>query len=89
MCSQILRCVLEARIQTHPTIGQQHWMKYGTNTDLTVFELGSPRGAVVWHVILGAHTVDTKEHFETYLNGPNPESFEDWIMILSMFNDID
>ena len=34
-CSQILRGVLESRIQIHPAHGQQTWMMYGTNTDLT------------------------------------------------------
>ena len=35
--SRVLRfyVVCESRIEIHPTSGQQHWMKCGTNTDLT------------------------------------------------------
>ena len=32
---RFLRCVLESRIQIHPTFGRQNWTRYGTNTDLT------------------------------------------------------
>ena len=36
----------------------------------------------------GTNTVDIKKHIQTHLNQRNPESFEDTIIILSMFNDI-
>ena len=41
------------------------------------------------HVYLGAHTIEIKKHIQTCLNDQNPESFEDMIIILLMFNNID
>ena len=40
------------------------------------------------HVYLGAHTLEIKKHIQTCLNDQNPESFEEMIIILSMFNNI-
>ena len=34
-CSPTLNCASESQIQIHPTIGQQHWKKYGPNTDMS------------------------------------------------------
>ena len=83
MCSQILRCVLESRIQIHPTIGLHKWRKYGTNTDLTT-EI-----QFVWHVLPGASTIDTNKLVQSRLNGLDPQLFEERTVFLSMFNDID
>ena len=86
-CSQILRGVLESRIQIHPAHGQQTWMMYGTNTDLTKNELGSLISAISLACIpwrspdchQGAYS-DVSER---------AEFLECRIIILSMFNDIE
>ena len=35
----------------------------------------------IWHVLPCASTLDIQKHIQTYLNGRNPESFEDWAHI--------
>ena len=42
---------------------------------------------VIWHVLPGAPTLNIKKHIQRYLNGQDPESFEDRIIFMSMFND--
>ena len=66
-----------------PTIGLHKWRKYGTNTDLTT-EI-----QFVWHVLPGASTIDTNKLVQSRLNGLDPQLFEERIVFLSMFNDID
>ena len=44
------------------------------------------REVLFLHVYPGASTLDIKKHNQTCLNGRVPESFEDRIIILSMFN---
>ena len=42
----------------------------------------------IWHVLLGAFTLDIKRHVQGDLNGRTPESFDERIIFMSMFNDI-
>ena len=85
-CSQILRCVLESRIQIHPTIGQQIWIKYRTNTELTNNGLGSPRDSIRL-ALAGASAIDINTFFQIRLDGLEPQVFGDRIVVLSMLND--
>ena len=82
--------MLESQIQIHPTVGQQHWMRYGTNMDLTKHSISAARKVqFIWYVPPGASTLNNKKHIQTHLNGRNPESFEDRIIFMSMFSDTD
>ena len=43
----------------------------------------------IWHVLPGAGTIDFEEHIQIYLHGLGPQSLEERIVLLSMFNDVD
>ena len=87
-CSWISHCVLESQIQIHLTVGQQNWMMYGTNMDLSKNWILQPEKCdsfstycqvllpFKWNSILG----------NTW-TGKSPESFDERIIFMSMFND--
>ena len=41
------------------------------------------------HVLAGASTLAIKKHVQGYLDWQNPESFEEKIILMSMFKDIE
>ena len=41
----------------------------------------------MWHVRPDASTIDMKRHFQFDLNELNPESFDERVIFMSMFND--
>ena len=43
----------------------------------------------IWHVSSGASTLDIKKHVQEHLHGQTPESFDERIMFMSMFNDVE
>ena len=62
------------------------WNEHGFDDKLN---LAAREVQFMWHAHPSAHPLDIKKHIQTHLNGLNPESFEDRIIILSMFNDTD
>ena len=52
------------------------------NLDLAAREV-----QLIWHVLPGASTIDTKKHIQRYVNGQTPESLHERIIFISMFND--
>ena len=53
------------------------WNEHGFDEQLN---LAAREGQFIWLVYLGGHTTDIKKHIRTYLNGRNPESFEDKVI---------
>ena len=51
--------------------------------------IGRQRSAFIWHVLPGASNFDIKRLIKEYLNGQTPESFDERIKFMSMFNDIE
>ena len=51
--------------------------------------IGRQRSAFIWHVLPGASNFDIKRLSKEYLNGQTPESFDERIKFMSMFNDIE
>ena len=43
----------------------------------------------IWHVSSGASTLDIKKHVQEHLHGQTPESFDEGIMFMFMFNDVE
>ena len=43
----------------------------------------------IWHVLPGASAFEIIQHIQKYLNKQNPESFDERIIFMSMFNDIE
>ena len=43
----------------------------------------------VRHVLRGASTIGIRRHVQDYLNGKNPEFFDEGIIFMSVFNDIE
>ena len=41
----------------------------------------------IWHVLQGASTLHIKTHIQRCVNGQTPESFDEGIIFMSMFND--
>ena len=62
------------------------WNKHGfaETSNLTAREMH-----IIWHTLPGASALDIKQLVQTHLNGRNPESFEDRIIFMPMFNDIE
>ena len=73
---QILQCALISN-RDPSNIWTTNWMMCGTNTDLTKRNLAAQEGQFIWHVYPGAP------------NGRDPDTCDEKIMMLSMFNDID
>ena len=46
------------------------------------FNFAAPEVQFIWHVLSGASTLYTKKHIQRFLNGQNPEPFEDRIICL-------
>ena len=62
------------------------WNEQGFDEELN---MAAREVQFIWHGYPGAHTIDIEKHIRTYLNGRNPESPEDRIIISPMFSDID
>ena len=70
--------MLESQIQIRPTTGQQNWMRRGTNTFFDEkLTLAAREVQFMWTDYQVLATIDIKKHIQAYLNGRNPESFED------------
>ena len=83
LSSYVLRfyiCVMESRIQIHPINGQQNWRTYGTNTDLS----NKPIWLLEKCNIFGSYYQVLKTR-----DGQNPESLDERIILMSLFNDIE
>ena len=83
-------CV-ESPIQIHPITGQQ---KLEEVMERTFFfhenlNMAARKVQFLWHVFPGASTLDIKKHIQIFLNGQDPESLDEWITFMSMFNDIE
>ena len=88
MCSQILPCVLQSRIQIHPIIGPHKWRTFVTNTDLSNNLNLQPENCnslATYHQALPLF--DIKKHIQKILHGQNPEPFDEADKFMSMFND--
>ena len=53
------------------------------------YHLADREVQLIWHVLPGASTHDIKNYFQRYLDGQNPEFFDERIIFISMFNDIE
>ena len=57
--------------------------------DLSNKCIGSPRSAIHWCVLPGASTIQFNRHFQEHFNGQTPDSFDESIIFMFMFNDIE
>ena len=64
---------------------QDLWNEHGFDEQLN---LTVREERFIWHLFSGASTLDIKRYIQEDLNGRTPESFDERIIFMSMFNDL-
>ena len=89
-CVLRLYIVCESQIQIFLIIGQQHWRMSGPNMDSSKQMHWQSKKCdsfgVNYQVLL---LFNSTRHFQEHFNGQTPDSFDESIIFMSMFNDIE
>ena len=81
--------MLESRIDSSnnwATKLEDVWNEHGFDEQ---FNLAAREVQFIWQVLPGAHTIEIKKQFQTYFNGQVLESFDERIIFMSMFSDME
>ena len=83
-------CVLESQILVFPTIGHHNWRTYGTNTDRSKTLILQPEKCNSFGTYCQVLSpLTSRSMFRNTSTGENPESFDESVMFMSMFNNIE